>query len=122
MARSAGSSFWTTEAFLKERQAYLAYDERDLDDDLCRLDLYSSAPAFSPNPQASRARGSEPTQSTKGAAAPACGHVHFGARASARIWWGGVGRVGCWLLQSTTLTLVSRTSRPRPSATTTLNV
>jgi len=28
-------SFWETDAFLKERQAYLAYDEEDLEHD-CR--------------------------------------------------------------------------------------
>jgi predicted HTH domain antitoxin len=34
VARVLGFTFWETEAFLKERQAYLAYDERDLEDDL----------------------------------------------------------------------------------------
>ncbi len=34
VGRVLGLSFWETEAFLKERQAYLAYDERDLEDDL----------------------------------------------------------------------------------------
>lgn len=34
VGRLLGLSFWETEAFLKERQAYLAYDEHDLEDDL----------------------------------------------------------------------------------------
>lgn len=34
VGRVLGLSFWDTEAFLKERQAYLAYDEQDLQDDL----------------------------------------------------------------------------------------
>lgn len=34
VGRLLGLSFWETEAFLKERQAYLAYDEQDLEDDL----------------------------------------------------------------------------------------
>ncbi len=34
VGRVLGLSFWETEAFLKARQAYLAYDERDLEDDL----------------------------------------------------------------------------------------
>jgi len=34
VGRVLGLSFWETEAFLKRRQAYLAYDERDLADDL----------------------------------------------------------------------------------------
>ena len=34
VGRVLGLSFWETEAFLKERQAYLAYDARDLEDDL----------------------------------------------------------------------------------------
>jgi hypothetical protein len=31
-------SFWDTEVFLKERQAYLAYDEQDLEQDRRDLD------------------------------------------------------------------------------------
>jgi hypothetical protein len=34
VGRVLGFSFWETDAFLKERQAYLAYDEKDLQDDL----------------------------------------------------------------------------------------
>ncbi len=34
VGRVLGLSFWETEAFLKERQAYLALDARDLEDDL----------------------------------------------------------------------------------------
>jgi predicted HTH domain antitoxin len=34
VGRVLGLSFWETEAFLKERQAYLAYDEQELRDDL----------------------------------------------------------------------------------------
>ena len=34
VGRLLGFSFWETEAFLKERQAYLPYDEQDLEDDL----------------------------------------------------------------------------------------
>ena len=34
VGRLLGLSFWETEAFLKERQAYLAYAEQDLEDDL----------------------------------------------------------------------------------------
>lgn len=33
-----GLSFWETEAFLKERQAYLAYAEEDLEQDRSDLD------------------------------------------------------------------------------------
>ncbi len=32
-----GLSFWETEAFLKNRQAYLAYAEEDLEQDRCDL-------------------------------------------------------------------------------------
>jgi predicted HTH domain antitoxin len=42
VGRVTGLSFWATEAFLKERQAYLDYDERDLDDDLRDLDRLGS--------------------------------------------------------------------------------
>jgi predicted HTH domain antitoxin len=42
VGRVLGLAFWATEAFLKERQAYLAYDERDLDDDLRDLDQLGS--------------------------------------------------------------------------------
>ena len=38
VGRILGLSFWETEAFLKERQAYLAYDEEDLEQDRRRLD------------------------------------------------------------------------------------
>lgn len=37
VGRLLGLSFWDTEAFLKERQAYLAYTEEDLEQD--RRDL-----------------------------------------------------------------------------------
>jgi len=37
VGRVLGLSFWETEAFLKRRQAYLAYDEQDLEHD--RRDL-----------------------------------------------------------------------------------
>ena len=37
-----GLSLWDTEAFLKERQAYLAYNEEDLEQD--RRDLDRIAP------------------------------------------------------------------------------
>lgn len=40
IGRLLGLSFWETEAFLKERQAYLAYDEQDLEQD--RRDLLGS--------------------------------------------------------------------------------
>ena len=33
-----GLSYWETEAFLKERQAYLPYDPADLERDLAGLD------------------------------------------------------------------------------------
>jgi len=42
VGRVLGLSFWETEAFLKERQAYLAYDEQDLERD--RRDLDRLAP------------------------------------------------------------------------------
>ena len=38
VGRVLGLSFWETEAFLKERQAYLAYDEQDLEQDRSDLD------------------------------------------------------------------------------------
>lgn len=38
VGRVLGLSFWETEAFLKERQAYLAYDEHDLEQDRRDLD------------------------------------------------------------------------------------
>lgn len=38
VGRLLGLSFWETEAFLKERQAYLAYDEQDLEEDRRDLD------------------------------------------------------------------------------------
>ena len=38
VGRLLGFSFWETEAFLKERQAYLAYDEQDLEQDRRDLD------------------------------------------------------------------------------------
>jgi predicted HTH domain antitoxin len=34
VGRILGLSFWETETFLKARQAYLAYDQRDLENDL----------------------------------------------------------------------------------------
>ena len=42
VGRLLGLSLWDTEAFLKERQAYLAYNEDDLDQD--RRDLERIAP------------------------------------------------------------------------------
>jgi predicted HTH domain antitoxin len=38
VGRLLGLSFWDTEAFLKERQAYLAYTEEDLEQDRRDLD------------------------------------------------------------------------------------
>jgi len=38
VGRMLGLSFWETEAFLKERQAYLHYDEADLEQDRVALD------------------------------------------------------------------------------------
>jgi len=38
VGRVLGLSFWETEAFLKEWQAYLAYDEQDLEHDRGDLD------------------------------------------------------------------------------------
>ena len=38
VGRVLGLSFWETESFLKERQAYLAYDEQDLEQDRRDLD------------------------------------------------------------------------------------
>lgn len=38
VGRLLGLSFWETEAFLKERQAYLAYDQQDLEQDRRDLD------------------------------------------------------------------------------------
>lgn len=42
VGRMLGLSFWETEAFLKRRQAYLAYDEQDLEDDLRDLGYLGS--------------------------------------------------------------------------------
>ena len=42
VGRLLGLSLWDTEAFLKERQAYLAYNEADLEQD--RRDLDRIAP------------------------------------------------------------------------------
>ena len=42
VGRLLGLSLWDTEAFLKERQAYLAYSEEDLEQD--RRDLDRIAP------------------------------------------------------------------------------
>ena len=42
VGRLLGLSFWDAEAFLKERQAYLAYSEEDLEQD--RRDLDRIAP------------------------------------------------------------------------------
>lgn len=42
VGRVLGLSFWETEAFLKERQAYLAYDEQDLEHDRRDLDRLGS--------------------------------------------------------------------------------
>jgi predicted HTH domain antitoxin len=38
VSRLLGLSFWETEAFLKERQAYLAYTEEDFEQDRKDLD------------------------------------------------------------------------------------
>ena len=38
VGRLLGFSFWETEAFLKERQAYLPYDENDLEQDRRSID------------------------------------------------------------------------------------
>ena len=38
VGRLLGLSFWDTEAFLKERQAYLSYDEEDFEQDGRDLD------------------------------------------------------------------------------------
>ncbi|MDX2151479.1 MAG: UPF0175 family protein [Bryobacteraceae bacterium] len=38
VARLLGLDFWQTEAFLKERQAWLAYDDNDLSADRAALD------------------------------------------------------------------------------------
>ena len=38
VGRLLGLSFWDTEAFLKERQAYLSYDEGDFEQDRRDLD------------------------------------------------------------------------------------
>jgi predicted HTH domain antitoxin len=38
VGRVLGLSFWQTEAFLKERQAYLPYNEQDLEQDRRDLD------------------------------------------------------------------------------------
>jgi predicted HTH domain antitoxin len=38
VGRTLGLSFWETEAFLKERQAWLHYDEADLGQDRANLD------------------------------------------------------------------------------------
>ena len=42
VGRVLGLSFWETEAFLKARQAYLAYDEQDLEQDRGDLDQLGS--------------------------------------------------------------------------------
>ena len=41
VGRILGLSFWETEGFLKDRQAYLAYDEEDLEQDRRDLDRLS---------------------------------------------------------------------------------
>jgi predicted HTH domain antitoxin len=38
VGRLLGLSFWETEAFLKERRAYLPYDEADLEQDRSAID------------------------------------------------------------------------------------
>ena len=38
VGRLLGLNFWETEAFLKEKQAYLPYDEADLDQDRTAID------------------------------------------------------------------------------------
>ena len=42
VGRILALSFWETEAFLKERQAYFAYDEEDLEQDRRDLDRLDS--------------------------------------------------------------------------------
>jgi len=42
VGRILALSFWETEAFLKERQAYLAYDEENLEQDRRDLDRLDS--------------------------------------------------------------------------------
>jgi predicted HTH domain antitoxin len=42
VGRVLGLSFWQTEAFLKERQAYLPYNEQDLEQDRRDLDRLGS--------------------------------------------------------------------------------
>jgi len=42
VGRILALSFWETEAFLTERQAYLAYDEEDLEQDRRDLDRLDS--------------------------------------------------------------------------------
>jgi hypothetical protein len=42
VGRVLGLSFWGTEAFLKERKAYLAYEEQDLEHDRRDLDRLDS--------------------------------------------------------------------------------
>ena len=42
VGRVLGLSFWETEAFLKARQAYLAYDEQDVEQDRRDLDRLDS--------------------------------------------------------------------------------
>jgi predicted HTH domain antitoxin len=42
VGRVLGLSFWETEAFLKEREAYLAYHEQDLEHDRRDLDRLGS--------------------------------------------------------------------------------
>ena len=42
VGRILALSFWETEAFLKERQAYLAHDEEDLEQDRRDLDRLDS--------------------------------------------------------------------------------
>lgn len=41
VGRLLGLSFWDTEAFLKQRQAYLAYTEEDLEQDRKDIDRVS---------------------------------------------------------------------------------
>lgn len=48
VGRLLGLSFWETEAFLKERQAYLAYTEEDFEQDRRDLDLAGVATSREP--------------------------------------------------------------------------
>lgn len=48
MGRLLGLNFWETEAFLKEKQAYLPYDESELARDRAKLLVFASARRSAP--------------------------------------------------------------------------